>query len=234
MLTFKNVVTLLSFAFSFFSPNFSRQIILKECSKSFLLFIVMISFMNLYTCSNFHAQWWSMMIKWRLRLRSGVFIVNFEHISHLLLVFLLLTLNKWMLAGIFHFTYTFRFVIKYKLIGKEWNNRIGTHGNTNNLAKNLRSNIKETVFTMICSSLLNRCQRIVIMIHLSVVFIQFEELLNTFLLPLVPSLNANSIIAFNTAKSFSWDILMYVVEKLKSRDFLTNFTKCFEIFYLVA
>ena len=28
---------------------------------------------------------------WR---RSGVFIVNFEHISHLVLVFLLLTLNK--------------------------------------------------------------------------------------------------------------------------------------------
>ena len=29
--------------------------------------------------------------QWR---RSGVFIVNFEHISHLVLVFLLLTLNK--------------------------------------------------------------------------------------------------------------------------------------------
>ena len=28
------------------------------------------------------------------RRRSGVFIVNFEHISHLVLVFLLLTLNK--------------------------------------------------------------------------------------------------------------------------------------------
>ena len=33
---------------------------------------------------------------WR---RSGVFIVNFEHISHLFLVFSLLTLNKYMLAG---------------------------------------------------------------------------------------------------------------------------------------
>ena len=30
----------------------------------------------------------------RQRCRSGVFIVNFEHISHLFLVFLLLTLNK--------------------------------------------------------------------------------------------------------------------------------------------
>ena len=33
---------------------------------------------------------------WR---RSGFFIVNFEHISHLFQVFLLLTLNKEMLAG---------------------------------------------------------------------------------------------------------------------------------------
>ena len=35
----------------------------------------------------------------RQRRRSGVFTVNFEHISHLCLVLLLLTLNKWMLAG---------------------------------------------------------------------------------------------------------------------------------------
>ena len=34
---------------------------------------------------------------WR---RSGVFIVNFEHISHLVLVFLLLTLNRQMPAGL--------------------------------------------------------------------------------------------------------------------------------------
>ena len=34
--------------------------------------------------------------QWR---RSGVFIVNFEDISHLFLVFLLLTLSKYMLAG---------------------------------------------------------------------------------------------------------------------------------------
>ena len=32
------------------------------------------------------------------RRKSDVFIVNFEHISHLFLVFLLLTLNKQMLA----------------------------------------------------------------------------------------------------------------------------------------
>ena len=34
---------------------------------------------------------------WR---RSGIFIVNFEHISHLLLVFLLLTLNMELPAGL--------------------------------------------------------------------------------------------------------------------------------------
>ena len=31
--------------------------------------------------------------------RSGIFIVNFEHISHLVLVFLLLTLSRLMPAG---------------------------------------------------------------------------------------------------------------------------------------
>ena len=34
-------------------------------------------------------------LQWR---RSAVFIVNFEHIYHLFLVFLLLTLNRWMFA----------------------------------------------------------------------------------------------------------------------------------------
>ena len=33
-------------------------------------------------------------------LRSGVFIVNFEHISHLIITFLMLTLNKEILAGL--------------------------------------------------------------------------------------------------------------------------------------
>ena len=37
---------------------------------------------------------------WR---RSGVFIVSFEHISHLVLVFLLLTLNMQMPTGLFSF-----------------------------------------------------------------------------------------------------------------------------------
>ena len=49
-------------------------------------------------------QWWNFLWKkftisyyWR----SGVCIVNFEHISHLFLVFLLLTLNSWIFAGNF-------------------------------------------------------------------------------------------------------------------------------------
>ena len=41
-----------------------------------------------------------LIIKTPERRRSGDFIVNFEHISHLFLAFLLLTLNKQMLAGI--------------------------------------------------------------------------------------------------------------------------------------
>ena len=32
--------------------------------------------------------------------RSGVFIVNFEQISHIVLLLLLLNLNKWMSAGL--------------------------------------------------------------------------------------------------------------------------------------
>ena len=38
-----------------------------------------------------------------LRLCSGVFVVKFKHILHLFLVFLLLTLNMYIFAGI-HFT----------------------------------------------------------------------------------------------------------------------------------
>ena len=40
-----------------------------------------------------------LVVKTLERRRSGVFTVNFEHISHFFLVFLLLTLNKQMLAG---------------------------------------------------------------------------------------------------------------------------------------
>ena len=39
---------------------------------------------NLHSKKNFHWHW----------RRSGIFIVNFEHISHLVLVFLLLTLSR--------------------------------------------------------------------------------------------------------------------------------------------
>ena len=39
--------------------------------------------------------------EWRQWRHSGVFIVNFEHVSHLVLVFLLLTLSRQMPAGSF-------------------------------------------------------------------------------------------------------------------------------------
>ena len=35
----------------------------------------------------------------RRRSRSGIFVINFEHISHLVLVYLLLTLNMYLPAG---------------------------------------------------------------------------------------------------------------------------------------
>ena len=37
---------------------------------------------------------------------SSVFIVNFEHISHLVLVFMLLILRRWMPAGIMHYLFS--------------------------------------------------------------------------------------------------------------------------------
>ena len=45
--------------------------------------------------------------------RSGVFIVNFEHISHLILVFLLLTLNMQLPAGYETFCLLFYIAFDY-------------------------------------------------------------------------------------------------------------------------
>ena len=42
------------------------------------------------------------------RRRSGVFIINFKHISNFFLVFLLLTLNMYLLAGTDWETYDFK------------------------------------------------------------------------------------------------------------------------------
>ena len=47
-------------------------------------------------------------LQWR---RSGVFIVAFEHISHLFLVFLLLTLNKYMLPGDVWTSFTYYYLL---------------------------------------------------------------------------------------------------------------------------
>ena len=49
---------------------------------------------------------------WHHLRRSGVFIVAFEHILHLALVFLLLTLSRLMSAGIFTNTYCGKNILK--------------------------------------------------------------------------------------------------------------------------
>ena len=46
---------------------------------------------------------------------SGIFRVNFEHISNLFLVFLLLTLNKLMFAGLHQYFHTF-FSLCYRIL----------------------------------------------------------------------------------------------------------------------
>ena len=49
-----------------------------------------------------------------------VFIVNFEHISHLFLLFLLLTLNKYMLAGLWYLGYDEDyFITNFQIIWSE-------------------------------------------------------------------------------------------------------------------
>ena len=48
-----------------------------------------------FTCSKLTIETLEQGVKYK----SGVFIVNFEHISHLVLVFLLLTLNMQLPAG---------------------------------------------------------------------------------------------------------------------------------------
>ena len=49
--------------------------------------------------------------------RSGVLIVNFEHISHLVLVLLLLTLNKYLPAGLEIVKYYLHYQEKYGVYG---------------------------------------------------------------------------------------------------------------------
>ena len=50
---------------------------------------------TLEQCTNY-VQIYNINVAWR---RSGVFIINFEHISHIVLVFPLLTLKDWNPAG---------------------------------------------------------------------------------------------------------------------------------------
>ena len=66
------------------------------------------------------------------RHRSTVFIFNFEHISHLVLVLLLLILSMYLIAGlIFHISVVFRlrWILVYSFL-----ERTSTKWNTNSLA----------------------------------------------------------------------------------------------------
>ena len=53
---------------------------------------------------------------------SGVFIVNFEHILHIFLLFILLTLNKQMLAGKSEAKENSYFSLEKGKVGNEKNN----------------------------------------------------------------------------------------------------------------
>ena len=50
----------------------------------------------------------------RLRLRSGVFIINFEQISHIVLKFLQFTMKSWMPAGFPKFIVVFEQGLAYR------------------------------------------------------------------------------------------------------------------------
>ena len=78
-----------------------------QCSQCLLYFVFeygLRSFVVYHTLWTYHLELIIiiiviiMVLKWRC---SGVSIINFEHISNLFLVFLLLTLNKKMLMGYF-------------------------------------------------------------------------------------------------------------------------------------
>ena len=58
--------------------------------------------------------------QWSHYCRSGVFIVNFEHISNLVLLFLLLTLNKQLAAGFQNQTTRFQFAWSLSSSFAEW------------------------------------------------------------------------------------------------------------------
>ena len=65
----------------------------KNPSKSWLSFKLELCLFTLIILQTFQVK---TLIK---SFRSGIFIVNFEHISHLILMFLLLTLNMELPAG---------------------------------------------------------------------------------------------------------------------------------------
>ena len=81
------------------------MLIFTSC-KAFLLLQINTADIQQYFCSRNTRARYEICSKLTVRTPErrewrclGVFIVNFEHISHLVLVFLLLTLNMWMSAG---------------------------------------------------------------------------------------------------------------------------------------
>ena len=74
-------------------------------------------------------------------------------------------------------------------------------------------NIWKTVFKKKFYSFFNRPQRIMITIHLADIFYPVCIIVWKKILSQVPPVNENSLIEFDTAKSVSWGILLYGVEK---------------------
>ena len=77
-----------------------------EADISIFSYLISIS-QAAFACSKLTIETLEQGVKYVQRLRSGIFIVNFEHISHLVLVFLLLTLNMQLSAGFGIYVYVY-------------------------------------------------------------------------------------------------------------------------------
>ena len=80
----------------------------------------------------------------RRQWRSGVFIVNFEHISHLVLVFLLLTLSRFIPTGMkcvnsFQANFAFLYTLTPKNFHEVWKIKNGQNDQCNSVGDEERS-----------------------------------------------------------------------------------------------
>ena len=83
-------INLWHFAQIFLTKRFQKKRVIFSLLNNGFNYVVKIPSQLTFTCSKLIIETLGKS-QWR---RSGVFIVNYEHISHLFLVFLLLTLNK--------------------------------------------------------------------------------------------------------------------------------------------